>query len=248
MKAIVLAAGYGTRLGSLTRNVPKPLLPVQGRPLLEYILEWILKPGVIQDVTIVSNDRYYESFKLWYQSTKHQAHISLLNDRTKTNETRLGAIRDLALALGLQEDLEDTLVIGGDNLYPFAFQEMLSFYEEQQASVIGAYRLADTDKLTRTGVVEVDEQHRVIGFEEKPTVPRSPYASPALYILTAEALSRVSDYLDQGFESDAPGHFISWLYRKEPLYAFPYSGPRIAVDDPETYQAVEALILEKRHL
>lgn len=236
MKAIILAAGYGTRLYPLTKVYAKPLLPVAGKPLLEYLLDKIKPVKQIDQIQIVVNEKFFQDFEKWKDELDFPKMIELVNDGTTSNKERLGAIRDLWLVLEQKSILEDILVLGGDNIFLFSFVEFVEFFNQKSSDAITVHSLNDLEKLRRTGVVEVDENDRVVGFEEKPTNPQSNLASPPCYILTRKTINDIDRYLFEGNNPDAPGNFIKWLYKEREVYAFKFSQKRYDIGNFESYR------------
>ena len=235
MKAIILAAGYGTRMRPLTDQTAKPLLRVGGKPFIEHCLDKLAEIPDLLDIYVVSNARYFDQFIDWHREKPRTVRITLINDGSTTNENRLGAIRDIALALDFARNEDDFIVMGADNLFGFSFRNLYEFFERKRATVIAAHRLADREKLRKTGVVLLDASDRVIGFVEKPRDPPSDLAVPPLYVFPANVLHLVREYLLSGRDPDAPGNFTAWLYKRVPVYAFRFHGPRFSVDTPKSY-------------
>ena len=236
MKAIILAAGYGARLYPLTKVYAKPLLPVAGKPVLEYLLDKIQPVEKIDKIYIVVNNKFFRDFERWKTDLNFPKTIDFINDGTTSNNERLGAIGDLQFALEQKSITEDVLVLGGDNIFLFSFVEFVEFFDQKRADSITVHKLNELEKLRRTGVVEVDEDNRVLGFEEKPAKPRSNFASPPCYIFTHETIDDIERYLSKGNNPDAPGNFIKWLYREKEVYAFEFSEERYDIGNLEFYQ------------
>jgi glucose-1-phosphate thymidylyltransferase len=240
MKVIVLAAGYGTRMGKISESTPKPLLPVGGKPIIEYLLDQLAPIKTFSHIHIITNGKYFSKFKDWETDFKSQRNghfsIEILNDRSTSNETRLGAIGDLHFLLNQTPIEDDALISAGDNLYQFDLNPFYQYFQTKQSDCISILELENPESLRRTGVVEIDAADRVIGFEEKPEQPKSNFACPPLYFLQASTLKLILEYLKQGNNPDAPGNFIRWLYPRKPVYAFKPAGNRLDVGNLETYQ------------
>ena len=224
MKALILAAGYATRLYPLTKNHPKPLLKIGDRTIADFMLERISEISAIDQVFVVTNARFHRHFSEWASTIAEQSpwsfEITIVNDETTSNENRLGAIADIQFVLSKHPADEDWLITAGDNIFQFDFAELYAFFREKDSSIILAHPVESREKLRRAGVVELDTDSRVIGFEEKPDEPKSNLIAPAVYILKKSHLSLIPEYLAANASSDAPGHFISWLYRRVPIYAY----------------------------
>jgi glucose-1-phosphate thymidylyltransferase len=229
VKALLLAAGYATRLRPLTDTVAKPLLPVGGRPMIDRILDAVRTIEEIDEVHVVTNAVYAEAFERWGA----EAGVRVHDDGTASNDDRLGAIGDLVLALDrgrLWSD--DLLVIAADNLFEFSLRDYVDFWLERDGSAIAVHRLADPSLASLYGVVELDGGDRVVGMEEKPAVPRSDLVSTATYLFAAEHLGLVPRYLAEGNPPDPPGSFLAWLAVREPLHGFRFADAWLDIGDP----------------
>ncbi|NOY61423.1 MAG: nucleotidyltransferase family protein [Calditrichaeota bacterium] len=225
MKALILAAGYATRLYPLTKDRPKPLLKIGDKTIVDYLLARFVEMDVIDDVFIVTNEKFYPNFREWAERTGKSGrypnlNVHIVNDCTSSNETRLGAIADIQFVLDHHHFHDDLLIAAGDNIFQFDFVNFLKFFREKESDIILAHPIDSEERLRSAGVVEVDDDGRVIGFEEKPENPRSPLIAPALYIFKREHLHLFRGYLNLENPSDAPGSFIAWLHKIIPVYAF----------------------------
>jgi glucose-1-phosphate thymidylyltransferase len=236
VKALLLAGGYATRLRPLTDRLAKPLLPVGGKPMVDWIVDRIAEAGIADELHLVTNAVYASEFERWAAVRD----VTVWNDGTSSNDDRLGAIGDVRFAIeqgGLADD--DLLVIAADNLFEFSLRDYVSFWEGKGiGSAIAVHRLAEPSMASLYGVVELDQDDRVIGMEEKPEHPRSDLASTATYLLHRDHLSILERYLDDGNPPDPPGRFFAWLYPREPLYGFRFPEPWFDIGDPE--QLLEA--------
>ena len=190
MKALILAAGYATRLSPLTDSIPKMLLPLAGRPMLDYLLDRIREVEEVDEIHLVTNSRFAPVFGDWAP-----ADVTVHDDGTTSNEDRLGAIGDLALTIeraGLEG--EDLLVVAGDNLIGYSLREFVGFWREKGGSAIAVYEVVDAEALERYGVIELDADDRVVSFEEKPARPRSNLAATAAYLYRAQDLALLATY------------------------------------------------------
>lgn len=235
MKCIVLAAGYATRLYPLTENYPKPLLTVAGTTILDRLLDDVV--SFTDEIIIVSNHKYYEYFVEWAASKDYK--ITILDDGTATNDERLGAVRDLQLAVDECKIIEDTIVLAGDNLLDFSLDSFAQFAKKTGTSCVMYYREEDQRALQKTAVIEIDNENRVLSFDEKPVHPRSFFAVPPFYYYRAEDLNCVQEALSAGCNTDAPGNFASWISKHTILHAFLMPGKRYDVGDLESYKKVQ---------
>lgn len=247
MKVLLLCAGFGTRLGSVARGRPKALLPVAGKPLIEHLVDDLRQTGQLEELLVVTNELFAEQFRIWARGLITAGIRSrILSDGATTNENRLGAARDLALAVesfGIEGPL---LVAAGDNLFAFPVEEFLADFEARPRVLVLAAREADPARLRRTGVAEVDDDGRLIRLHEKPEDPPSNLSCPALYLFTAGALELLPQFLDEAPDTDAPGHFIAWLAERHDVFTHPMKGERLDVGDPDGYRAATAWLQARR--
>lgn len=236
MKNIVIAAGYATRLGELTRNFPKPLLPIGQSTILGRLLDDIDAIPDIDEHIIVTNHKFIGIFEDWKNSLHYTKPITLVDDGTKTNETRLGAVRDLLLAIGQYNIHDDILVIAADNLLDFSLQGFVDYAKKKGSSCIMCHLQPDVEKLRRTGVIEVDKDMKVLGMEEKPQHPKTKWAVPPFYIYKEKDLPLIKDCLNHGCGFDAPGNLAHYLVERTTLYAYVMPGKRIDIGTRETYE------------
>ena len=158
------------------------------------------------------------------------------SDGTTTDENRLGAIKDMALAIERHSISDDVLVIGCDNIFEWHVKEFIQFYNTKRSNVLCALYEEKKEILSHSGVVVFDEDDKVIDFAEKPSTPHSHYLVPPIYILPRRTLPRIREYLSEENNPDAPGHFIAWLYKIETIYAFRPSGKRWDIGSGEGYE------------
>jgi glucose-1-phosphate thymidylyltransferase len=215
MKALILAAGYATRLRPLTDSIPKQLLPVGGRPMVDWILDRITETSA-DEVHLVTNARFAADFERWAEDKDVQIH----NDGTTSNADRLGAIGDIRF-VGLDDDL---LVVAGDNLFDDSPADYEAFWREREGSCIAVLDIGDRQLAKKYGVVDVDENDRVVGFVEKPDDPPTTLCATATYLYDREHVRLVERYLAEGNPPDQPGNYVAWLHKREPVYAYRFEG------------------------
>jgi glucose-1-phosphate thymidylyltransferase len=263
MKNIVIAAGYATRLGELTKNFPKPLLKIGENTILGRMLDDIDGIPEIDEHIIITNHRFSGIFEEWAKKNtnptdgklyEHESHksneyscnsshscskykkpITIVDDGTETNETRLGAVCDLLFAMDKLSIDDDLLVVAADNLLFFSFQEFVDFAKGKQTSCIMCHEQPSIEKLQRTGVVELDENHRVLGMEEKPQVPKSHWAVPPFYIYLKKDLDLIRHSVENGCGKDAPGNLAHYMVEHTTMHAWPMSAGRFDIGSLDTY-------------
>ncbi len=239
MKFLILAAGYATRLYPLTKNTPKPLLEVAGKSILERLLDKISVIDKIDHVYVVTNSRFSQAFEEWVGQYEYSKPLTVIDDGTTSNDNRLGAIGDIQYVIDQVDLLDDLMILAGDNLFDFDLRDFEQFFQEKNADVITAYEISDINLQRRVGIVELDPSARVLSFEEKPQEPKSSFGVPALYIYKQETLPLIKQYLDEGNNPDAPGHFIPWLIKHKPVFAFQFAGGWHDIGTLESYQEAQ---------
>ena len=239
MKTIVIAAGYATRLGELTRNFPKPLLKIGSNTILGRMLDDIDQIPDITEHIIITNHKFAHFFEEWAGDSWKKP-ITIVDDGTSTNETRLGAVCDLLFAMEKLNIDDDLLVVAADNLLFFSFQEFVDFAKQKGTSCIMCHEQPSIEKLQRTGVVELDADMKVLGMEEKPQVPKSHWAVPPFYIYLRHDLDLVRHSVENGCGKDAPGNLAHYMVEHTTMHAWPMSAGRFDIGSLDTYyQAIE---------
>ena len=237
MKALILAAGYATRLYPLTKEYPKPLLKVKNRPIIDYILDKLEKIDSIDEVFVVTNSKFIARFKKWSQGKKSAKPITIINDLTKSESDKRGAIGDLSFAIAKKHIKDDLLVVGGDNLFDGELDEFLFFAGTKLKSpLIGVYDIHDLRQAVKYGVVKLDKKNKVVDFKEKPKNPKSRLVAMCLYYFPKEKIGLVREYMNnKKNKKDATGSYIDWLRRRVSVYAFVFKGRWYDIGDHKFY-------------
>lgn len=241
MKAIILAAGYATRLYPLTIDRPKALLPIAGKPILDYIVDEIETIEEVNSLVIISNDKFYNNFEEWKSTRLSRLEITVLNDNTTDDTNKLGAVGDVEYAiekLGIDEDI---LVMAGDNIFTFKLKDFAEFYKEKKSDTILAKRIESISDLKRMGNAVLDGSGKVLDMVEKPENPPSDIAVYAVYMYKKETVPMIKQYLEEGGNPDAPGFFPSWLHKKKDVYAYVFEGDCYDIGTPESYKEVNKI-------
>ncbi len=244
MKNIVIAAGYATRLGELTKNFPKPLLKIGENTILGRMLDDIDRIPEIDEHIIITNHKFAHIFEEWAEKRsldcarddKMSKPITIVDDGTETNETRLGAVCDLLFAMDKFNIDDDLLVVAADNLLFFSFQEFVDFAKAKGTSCIMCHEQPSIEKLQRTGVVELDSQNKVLGMEEKPQHPKSHWAVPPFYIYLKKDLDLVRHSVENGCGKDAPGNLAHYMVERTTMHAWQMSAGRFDIGSIDTYE------------
>lgn len=253
MKNIVIAAGYATRLGELTKNFPKPLLKIGDSTILGRMLDDIDTIPEIDEHIIITNHRFASIFEDWAKEQHYTKKITVIDDGTSTNETRLGAVRDLQFAIDVLQKREivnsnssnskwpdDMLVVAADNLLFFSFKGFVDFAKEKGTPCIMCHEQPVKEKLQRTGVVVLDENNKVLNMEEKPEEPKSTWAVPPFYIYRKENIDMIMHAIENGCGFDAPGNLAHYMVDNVPMHAWPMAGTgenlRFDIGSLDTYK------------
>ena len=230
MKCIILAAGYATRLYPLTENFPKPLLPVGGKPILDWLIEDIAPDT--EEVITVTNHKFARHFQEWSEGKKQ---IRVIDDGTTTNEGRLGAVKDIQIAA---TEKTDYLVMAGDNVLDFSLRPFIRYAQEKGTSCVMCHEETRIEALRKTAVITIDGDGRITTYEEKPREPKGQLAVPPFYYYRAEDIGRIAEALEDGCGYDAPGSFAAWLSSKVTMHAWKMSGKRHDIGDITSYLEV----------
>lgn len=237
MKCMILAAGYATRLYPLTENFPKPLLEVQGKTILDWLIDDIDTLGVIDEYVVISNHKFAHHFDKW--AKEKAQNITVVDDGTSSNETRLGAVKDIQFAIEKLNIDDEMLVIAGDNLLDFSLTEFVKYAQNKKASCIMRYYESSEERLHKCGVVEIDDTDKILDMEEKPATPKSHWCCPPFYFYTREDAKLVGKGIESGCGTDAPGSYIAWLSAQTVVYAMEMPGKRYDIGNLESYKNVQ---------
>ena len=238
MKCLILAAGYATRLYPLTENFPKPLLKVGDKTILDWLVDDIAASGVVDEFVVISNHKFAHHFEEW-AATKGDVRVTVVDDGTMSNETRLGAVMDIQFAidkLGLDSDM---LVIAGDNVLDFSLQKFVRYAADKGTSCIMRYYEPEEKRLRKCGVVTIDDADRIVRMAEKPSEPESNWCCPPFYYYTRNDARLVEKGIEAGCGTDAPGSYIAWLCTQAPVHAMEMPGSRYDIGNLESYAKVQ---------
>jgi len=247
MNAILLCAGFATRMYPLTKNFPKPLLPVAGQPVLDYLTDQISTLDGIDAVHVVSNHKFYDHFIRWKANHEERRtygplRIAIYDDGCTDNDSRLGASGDLALALKMIGTPDKILVSAADNIYRFSLAPLWRSFLQGSGHRITTLEETDPAKLKRAGVLEFDERDRVVRLHEKPDKPPSTWVCPPLYFFQPSVWNELEHFLAGSVNHDAPGHFIDFLCAHSTVGAFRVDGDRLDIGSIETYYQADQLL------
>lgn len=236
MKNIVIAAGYATRLGELTKNFPKPLLKIGENTILGRMLDDIDKIPEIDEHIIITNHKFADIFKEWASKQSYTKSVTIVDDGTETNDTRLGAVCDLLFAMDKLKIDDDMLVVAADNILFFSFQEFVDFAKAKGTSCIMCHEQPSIEKLQRTGVIVLDDNDKVLNMEEKPQEPKSHWAVPPFYIYLKKDLDKVRHSVENGCGKDAPGNLAHYMVEQVEMHAWKMTAGRFDIGSLDTYK------------
>jgi glucose-1-phosphate thymidylyltransferase len=244
MNALILAAGYATRLYPLTLNKAKPLLEVGGKPIIAWLADHLVALPNLKTIFIVTNDKFAKDFQNWADSyrRKHpKVNFKIINDGSTSDDDKLGAIGDINFVL-TRENITDTdlLVLAGDNLFSEPLQRFVEFARETEATV-ALYDVSDLEAMKKYACVTTDASGVITDFEEKPQKPQTTLAAIALYYYSRQMLPLFITYLAGGNNPDQPGRFLQWLYKRKPVKTFQITGQWLDIGSKETLKAADKM-------
>ncbi|MEF8787907.1 MAG: sugar phosphate nucleotidyltransferase [Planctomycetota bacterium] len=242
LQAVLLAAGYSTRLRPLTENQPKSLLTLGGRPIMDYVMEGLADVPQIEGYTVVTNAKFHDHFVEWAENREFDRPLEILNDGTTSNENRLGALADVQFVMQNSErarSADGIYLAATDNVPPFDLSGIAELSDRKGGSAVFACRTDDRERLERSGVARLDDEDRIVEFEEKPDEPQSNLVVPPFYVYVPEALSLLDDYLEGDNDPDAPGNFLGWLIDRHTVWARPVERPPRDIGTVDSYRRAQ---------
>jgi glucose-1-phosphate thymidylyltransferase len=248
MKVIILAAGYATRLYPLTLTQPKPLLPVAGQPMIDYVLDNLAPIGGIDRIYVVTNAKFAGHFQQWsadYRAKKAKLNFTIVNDRSTDDTNKLGAIGDIHFVITSQNVTDDIIVVAGDNLFSEKLSDFGRFCREKNAPVLAVYDVGNLEEIKKYNAINLDGDGRITFFEEKPKNPTSTLTGIALYFYPKATLSLIKQYIAEGNNPDQPGRLVQWLYPRMPVYTWKVPGLWYDIGSKETLEKANKIFARK---
>ncbi len=247
MKSIILAGGYAKRLWPVTKNMPKQLLPVAGKPIIEYPIENIELTKGIKEVIISVNAYFEPNFREWFTKYQFRKKTKLVIEKTYSNEEKLGSIGALNYLTKRLDLKGNLLVIGGDNLFEFSLRKFINYYKSKKASVVALYDTKDKSKIkARYGIAELDKNNKLIGFEEKPKRQKTSLVNTACCILSTKDVKLIPQYIEEGNNRDAFGYLLQWLLKRRPVYGFVFDSQWFDIGSFDAYDQANLYYRKKR--
>jgi glucose-1-phosphate thymidylyltransferase len=248
MKVIILAAGYATRLYQLTLNQPKPLLPVAGKPMVDYVLANLVPISGIDRIYVVTNATFAGHFEKWaanYRVHQPNLNVTIVNDLSTDDSNKRGAIGDIHYVLTSQNIDDDTIVVAGDNLFSENLSDFGRFCREKNAPVLAVYDVGDLEQIKKYNSITLDDTGRIVFFEEKPQKPTSTLTGIALYFYPKSTLPLIRQYVAEGNNADQPGRLIEWLHRRVSVYTWKVPGIWYDIGSKETLEEANRIFARK---
>jgi glucose-1-phosphate thymidylyltransferase len=248
MKVVILAAGYATRLYPLTLTQPKPLLPVAGKPMIEYVLDNLAPIGGLDRIYVVTNAKFADHFQKWadhYRATKAKLDFTIVNDGSTDDTNKLGAIGDLHLVITREKVDDDVIVVAGDNLFSQELSAFGQLCREKRAPVLAVYDVGDLEQIKKYNSISIDKDGKITFFEEKPKAPTSTLTGIALYFYPRSTMPLIKQYVAEGNNPDQPGRLVQWLYTHTPVYTWRVPGLWFDIGSKETLEEANRIFGKK---
>jgi glucose-1-phosphate thymidylyltransferase len=248
MKVIILAAGYATRLYPLTLTQPKPLLPVAGKPMIDYVLDNLAPIQGIDRIYVVTNTKFAGHFQKWaddYRATKSRLNFTVVNDGSTDDTNKLGAIGDIHYVLEHEHVQDDIIVVAGDNLFSEKLDGFGEFCRQKNAPVLALYDVGNLEEIRKYNAISVDKEGRITFFEEKPKNPTSTLTGIALYYYPRTSLPLIRQYVKEGNNPDQPGRLVQWLYPRTPFYTWTVPGIWYDIGSKETLEEANRIFAKR---
>ena len=248
MNALILAAGYATRLYPLTLTKAKPLLDVAGKAMMEWVIDNLAPIEGLEKVYVVTNNKFAADFQAWadrYNQTHPKLAFEIINDGSTSDADKLGAIGDINLVVaraGLAES--DLLVVAGDNLFNQSLDEFGKFCSSHKQAVLGVYDVGSLDEAKKYGVVAINAGGVITQFVEKPAEPPSTLIGIALYYYPRHIVPMFATYVAAGNNPDQPGRFVQWLYPQVPMLTWRVPGTWFDVGSKETLEEANRIFAQ----
>jgi glucose-1-phosphate thymidylyltransferase len=248
MKVLILAAGYATRLYPLTLTQPKPLLKVAGKPMIEYVLDNLAPIPDIDRIYVVTNAKFASHFQQWsdaYHQQNPGATFTIVDDGSTDDSNKLGAIGDIHLVLQKGQIDDDLIIVAGDNLFNKSLEAFGAFCRQKNAPVLGVYDVGSLEDIKKYNAITLDQEGRIVFFEEKPKNPTSTLTGIALYYYPKAVLPMIHQYMAEGNNPDQPGRLIQWLYTRTPIYTWQVPGLWYDIGSKETLEEANRIFAQK---
>ncbi|MHB1829845.1 MAG: nucleotidyltransferase family protein [Candidatus Micrarchaeaceae archaeon] len=239
MDALILCGGFATRLEPLTLFVPKPLLPIGGKPILDHIIDSVVDLGADR-IVLSTNMKFRDQFDYWVENKRASGfgkRIEIVAEPSMHNGEKFGAIKGINYTIESAKLNKDLLIVAGDNFFTFGLKKIADSFKNNRNVTIAVYDVRSKYEAQRFGVVEL-KGNLVRGFEEKPKNPKSSHISTGIYMFPKEMLGRFGEYVKDGNNPDAPGYFLQWLIKREKICGVIYSEDWYDIGTVDSYKEV----------
>jgi glucose-1-phosphate thymidylyltransferase len=245
MNALILAAGYATRLYPLTLTKAKPLLEVAGKPMIEWVLDHLAPVPNLETVYVVTNNKFVKDFQTWAEDYRRRhpgPALKIIDDGSTDDSDKLGAIGDINLVLMREEDVakSDLIIVAGDNLFSESLEEFVKSAQGSEAT-LATYDVGDLEAIKKYSSITVDSAGIITEFVEKPAEPTSTVTGIALYYFSRDVVPLFRTYLAAGNNPDQPGRFIQWLYPRTPVKTHQIKGTWFDIGSKETLEEANGI-------
>ncbi len=244
MDALILAAGYATRLYPLTLTKAKPLLPVCGIPMIEHVLNSLKTLGNVDRFFVVTNDKFHKDFEDW-SATRPDVKITIINDGSTAPENALGAIGDINFTRKQAGIENDMVIMGGDNLLTGSLEGFRILIEEKKEAATVLFDVGNLNEVKKYNAISVDNTGKITSFEEKPQNPVSSTTGICLYYYPKHILPMIDAYVSEGNNPDQPGRFLQWLHKRQPVYTWQLKGQWLDIGSKETLEEANRIFASK---
>ncbi len=247
MHAVVLAGGFAKRLWPLTKDMPKPLLSVGGRPIIEYILDKLSEIDELDKIFISVNSKFEPHFREWLHGSDFSKSIEIVPEPSTSEEEKLGAVGSLGYLLKERDVSDDLIVVAGDNLFDFDIKQFLKT-NGSSSPVVAIFDMEGKESVRdKYGVVVLDEKGTIREFHEKPADPVSTLVSTGCYFFPKKSVEMIYEYLKGRNNADAPGFFIAWLAKQMAVQGYVFDGDSrwFDIGSPESLEEANRIFVEK---
>ncbi len=238
MDAVILCGGFATRLEPITLFVPKPLLPIAGKPILDHIVDNVMALGA-ERIILSTNMKFSSQFKYWAENkmaSGFKEKIEIVVEPSMHNGEKFGAINGMQYTIENAKLKNDLLIVAGDNFFTFSLSKVAEEFKKHRKVTIAVHDIKSADA-SQFGVV-IMKDGRVVGFEEKPKAPKSSLISTGIYMFPKEMINKFSEYMSDGNNPDAPGYFLQWLISREDIHGVVYTQAWHDIGTIDTYKEV----------
>lgn len=221
MKAVILAGGFAKRLWPLTKDTPKPLLELDGRPIIQHLLEKVHSLAAVDRIYISTNEKFERHFREFLKGFKSRKKVTLIVEPSAKEGEKLGAIGGWKYLVNKEKLDDDLLIIAGDNMFEFSLNSLILSHRKHKAPVVAFYDMKAREKVKmKYGIAVLSKKGKVLEFQEKTPEPKSTLVSTGCYIFPKETVRLIPEYLDNKNNPDAPGYFLIWLHTRQPVYGY----------------------------